>query len=112
MVAGIETTEVTEKLDTLHHAITHDTPITQSNLSDLTTAIQGLSIDIGGASLSVAEVENGPIFKRNMEIFKEIQGGNVSNCDQLTFITTLSAEYLSEHKGYLDLYGLTTLSDD
>jgi len=111
IVSGTETTKVTESLDTLHHAISHDTPITESNLSDLTTAIQGLSIDVGGTPMSIAEAEKIPDLKRNMEIFKEIQGGNVSNTEHLTFITPLIAEYLSKHKGYLDLSGLTTLTD-
>jgi len=111
MVAGKEPTKVTETLDTLNDAISHDRPITESNLNDLTTAIQGLSIDVGGISMSVREAENIPGFKRNMEIFKEIQGGNVSNHGQLTFITPLIAASLSKHKGDLDLDGLTTLSD-
>jgi len=111
MVAGIETTEVTEKLDTLHHVISHDTPITSSYLNDLTTAFQGLLIDVGGTPMSIREVENIPDFKRNMEIFKEIQGDDVSNHGQLTFITPLIAASLSKHKGDLDLDGLTTLSD-
>jgi len=111
MVAGIETTEVTDTLDILHEAISHDTPITESNLSDLTTAIQGLSIDVGGTLMSVAEVENNPDIKRNMEIFKEIQGGDVSNTNKLTFITPLIAEHLSKHKAWLWLSGLTTITD-
>jgi len=111
IVSGTETTKVTESLDTLHHAISHDTPITESNLSDLTTAIQGLSIDVGGTPMSIAEAEKIPDLKRNMEIFKEIQGGNVSNTEHLTFITPLIAESLSKHEGTLDLEGLTTLSD-
>jgi len=111
MVAGIETTKVTETLDTLHDAITHDTPITESNLNDLTTAIQGLSIDVGGTLMSVREVEKIPDLKRNLEIFKEIQNGVVSNSDKLTFITPLIAESLSKHEGTLGLRGLITISD-
>jgi len=111
MASGKETTKVTETLDTLNDAISHDTPITESNLSDLTTAIGGLSIDVGGAPMSLAEAEKIPDIKRNMEIFKEIQGGNVSNTEHLTFITPLIAESLSKHEGTLDLEGLTTLSD-
>jgi len=112
MIAGKETTKVTESLDTLHDAISHDTPITESTLSDLTTAIQGLSIDVGGIPMSVAEVEKIPDLKRNLEIFKEIQGGDVSNSNKLTFITPLIAESLSKHKGDLYLNGLTTISDN
>jgi len=111
VASDIETTEVTDTLATLHDAISHDTPITESTLSDLTTAIQGLSIDVGGTPMSIAEAEKIPDLKRNMEIFKEIQDGNFDNHSQLTFITHLIAEYLSKHEGWLDLSGLTTLSD-
>jgi len=111
MVAGKETTEVTESLDTLHDAITHDRPITESTLTGLTTAIGTLSINVGGITMSVAETENNPDIKRNMEIFKEIQDGDFSNSHELTFITPLIAEYLSKHEGILLLEGLTTLSD-
>jgi len=111
MVADKETTEVTKSLDTLHDAITHDRPITESTLSGLTTAIGALSIDVGGTTMSVAEVEKIPDLKRNMEIFKEIQSGDISNSHELTFITPLIAEHLSKHEGNLWLNGLTTLSD-
>jgi len=111
MASDIETTEVTDTLATLHDAISHDTPITESTLSGLTTAIGTLSIDVGGTLMSVAEVEKIPDLKRNMEIFKEIQDGNFDNHSQLTFITPLIAEFLSKHKGTLGLDGLTTLSD-
>jgi len=111
MVAGIETTKVTETLATLHEAITHDRPITQSNLNDLTTAIGAISIDVGGTLMSISEAEKIPDLKRNMEIFKEIQGGDFSNSNELTFITPLIAEHLSKHEGNLFLSGLTTLSD-
>jgi len=111
MVADKKTTEVTKSLDTLHDAITHDRPITESTLSGLTTAIGALSIDVGGTLMSVAETEKIPDLKRNIEIFKEIQNGDVSNSKQLTFITPLIAEQLSKHEGRLDLHGLTTISD-
>jgi len=111
MVADKKTTEVTESLDTLHDAITHDTPITESTLTGLTTAIGTLSINVGGTLMSVAETEKIPDLKRNLEIFKEIQSGDFSNSHELTFITPLIAEQLSKHEGRLDLHGLTTLSD-
>jgi hypothetical protein len=111
MASGKETTKVAETLDTLHDAISHDRPITESNLSDLTTAIQGLSIYVGGTLMSVGEVEKIPDIKRNLEIFKEIQGGDFGNTKELTFITPLIAEHLSKLKGDLYLRGLTTLSD-
>ena len=111
MVVDKKTTKVTKSLDTLHDAITHDRPITESTLTGLTTAIGALSIDVGGTLMSVAEVENNPDIKRSMEIFKEIQNGDVSNSKQLTFITPLIAEHLSKHKAWLWLSGLTTITD-
>ena len=111
MVADKKTTKVTESLDTLHDTITHDRPITESTLSGLTTAIGTLSINVNDITMSVAETENIPDFKRNLEIFKEIQGGDFNNHKHLTFITPLISEHLSKYKGNLFLRGLTTITD-
>lgn len=53
-----ETDSVKETLEALNSAISHDEPVTESNLSDLRSAIEGMKITIGGKELTLKDVES------------------------------------------------------
>ncbi|MDP3763526.1 MAG: hypothetical protein Q8Q92_02635 [bacterium] len=55
---GPQNTELQETLETLHTAVSHDQPLTESNLADLRSAVEGMKITIGGKELTLEDVES------------------------------------------------------
>jgi hypothetical protein len=58
VVVDGEVASVRENLETLNSAISHDEPVTESNLNDLRSAIEGMKITIGGKELTLEDAES------------------------------------------------------
>ena len=53
-----DTGSLPETLGTLHHAISHDEPLTLENLTDLRSAVEGMKINIGGKEVTLKDAES------------------------------------------------------
>jgi hypothetical protein len=58
VVVDGETDSVRETLETLNSAISHDEPVTESNLNGLRSAIERMKITIGGKELTLEDAES------------------------------------------------------
>ncbi|MDP3763525.1 MAG: hypothetical protein Q8Q92_02630, partial [bacterium] len=59
---GPQNTELQETLETLHNAVSHDEPLTESNLADLRSAVEGMKITIGGKEVTLKTAEGAAMF--------------------------------------------------
>jgi len=98
-----------KELSSLSNLISHDQPIKEGDIKDLTLAVKGMEVE---------EIEQIPDLKENTKIYQEIRAGNFEHVKDLSFLTDDIAELLSKRPtnslegAELDLNGLKTLSDE
>ena len=99
---GEEMNKVIKSIEEIKNRIDHDKPIKGKDVLKAKEAINNLTVDIDGEKVLIKNIKNIESLKENIEIFKEIEQGNLDNTEKLTFLNKKSAESLSKHKG--DLY--------
>ena len=108
---GEEMNKVIESIEEIKDRIEHDKPIKGKDVLKAKEAINNLTVDINGEKVLIKNIKNIENLKENIEIFKEIEQGNLDNMGKLTFLSKKSAESLSKHEGMFDLDGLKSLTD-
>jgi len=100
MVVDGDATGVKKTLETLNSAISHDKPVTESNLDDLRSAIEGMKINISGKEVTLKDVES--ISSFNAFLNSTYQSWGVAESDLPTphpsFVDPKEIEYEKKSK--------------
>ena len=132
-----ELEKVKDNLAIVKNIISHDLPLSLTELDVLEESLRGMKIVVDGKEMTVEELEKDSELIANMKIWKEVKNGNFDHInemtkipdeiaqilakknngvlslslDKLTSLPDTVAKYLAEYKGDLYFRGLSFLSD-
>ncbi len=107
---------VVSRANELAEAIQQDRPVTAEQVLDLEKELGNLKVMVGGEEMTVEEARQIPDLKMNMEIWEEIESGNLNRVEELTYITTHIAKSLREKlnrvgKNALELWNIRSIEE-
>jgi len=107
--AGEQLQSVIDGLRKVHEAVLHDQDVATEDLEALQDKIGSLEVDIQGYRVPLGEMHDDPELKKNVEIWKEIEGGNFDRIEELTLLTEKIVKAFELPYTSLHLDSLTTL---